>query len=177
MYKKIFIMNVLAFLILFFFGCQTGPQLSPMQIRQLTTRTIEGSYENVYRATLTVLQDQGYILKSTDMNSGLIVATVDRATSGGSQFMQGLFSGYVSDKGTMVEISCMVNKLNETSNDLRINIQETKYGQSSQWSGTGTQDVKRIYDEKVYQGLFNQILTEVKRREAINPIEKQPEQK
>ena len=138
-----------------------------MQIRQLTTKTMEGIYENVFKATITVLQDQGYIIKNTDMNSGLIVANVDRATSGGSQFTQALFGGYVSDKGTMVEVSCMVNKINDTTQELRINIQETKYGQSSKWSGTGTQDVRRIYDEKVYQGLFNQIITEVKRREAM----------
>lgn len=151
----------------FFMGCQTGPQLSPMQIRQLTTKEIEGSYENVFKATLTILQDQGYIVKNTDMDSGLIVAHVDRATSGGSRFMQALFVGHVSDKGTMIEASCMVNKINDTLQGLRINIQETNYGDSSKWSGTGTQNVKRIYDVEVYQNLFNQILVEVKRREAL----------
>lgn len=72
-------------------GCATGPQLSQMQIRQLTTKMIEGSYENVFRATMAVLQDQGYIIKNTDMNSGLIVANIDRETSNFSQAMQAIF--------------------------------------------------------------------------------------
>ena len=157
------------FIIIILFGVSCAPtvQLSPMQVRQITTRLIEGSYENIFRATLTVLQDQGYVIKNTDMNSGLIVGNVDRAADGGSQFVQALFLGYVSDKGTEVEASCMVNKINDTSSEVRINIQEVKYGQASKWSGTSKQNSKQIYDEKIYQELFNQITVEVKRREAM----------
>jgi hypothetical protein len=139
-----------------------------MQIRQITTKMMTGSYENVYRACLTVFQDQGYIIKQTDMDAGLIVANVDRSTSGGSQLAQALFFGYVADKGSEVEVSCMVNKLSETNSEVRINIQEVRYGQSSVWSGTGKQKSKTIYDTKLYNNLFNQIQVEVKRREAIN---------
>ncbi|MCK5219012.1 hypothetical protein KAR10_05785 [bacterium] len=151
-----------------FSGCATTPTISPMQKRQLTTKLIEGSYENVYRATLTVFQDQGYIIKDTDMNSGLIVATVDRATSGGSQFAQALFMGFVANKGLVVEVSCMINKINDTKTEVRINIQETKYGQSSSWSSSSKQNARQIYDADVYQNLFNEITVEVKRRDAMN---------
>lgn len=144
-------------------GCAAGPQLSQMQIRQLTTKMIEGSYENVFRATMTILQDQGYVIKNTDMNSGLIVANIDRETSGGSQFMQALFLGSITDKNTVIEVSATVNKLNEQTQELRLNIQETNY------SGSGAkQKINQIYDEKVYQNLFNEITLEVKRREAMN---------
>ena len=151
-----------------FINCATTPQISSMQARQITTRMLNGSYENVFRATLTVLQDQGYVIKNTDMNSGLIVARADKSTAGGSQFMQALFVGYVYDKGTEIEVSCMVNKINDGSQELRINIIEAKVGQSSAWSGSSKQDVKTIYDEKIFQELFNQITVEVKRREALN---------
>lgn len=145
------------------FGCAAGPQLSQMQIRQLTTKMIEGSYENVFRATMTILQDQGYVIKNTDMNSGLIVANIDRETSGGSQFMQALFFGSITDKNTVIEVSATVNKLNEQTQELRLNIQETNY------SGSGAkQKIKQIYDKEVYQNLFNEITLEVKRREAMN---------
>jgi hypothetical protein len=151
-------------------GCAaSGPKLSPMQIREMTTREIEGSYENVFRATLTVLQDNGYVVKNTDMDSGLIVATIDKATSGGNQFAQALFMGYVSDKGKEYEASCMVSELNKRRSEVRINIQETSYGQSSKWSGTSKQGAKQIYDPAIYKTLFDNILLEVKRREAINP--------
>ncbi len=158
------ITNFSIFLLLtFLVGCAAGPQLSQMQIRQLTTKMIEGSYENVFRATMTILQDQGYVIKNTDMNSGLIVANIDRETSGGSQFMQALFLGRITDKNTVIEVSATVNKLNEENQELRLNLQETNY------SGSGAkQNIKQIYDEKVYQNLFNDITLEVKRREAMN---------
>lgn len=162
------IVCVLVFSLFLLGSASTGPTISPMQQRQITTRMIDGNYENTYRAVMTVLQDQGYILKNTDMASGLIVATMDRETSGGSQFAQAFFFGYVSDKGTVIEATCTVSKLSDTKSDLRIMIQETNYGQSSAWSGSGKQGVKTIYDEKIYKALFDQILVEVKRREAIN---------
>ena len=143
-------------------NCASETKLSPMQKRHITSRVYDSDYETVYRATLTVLQDQGYIIKNTDMNSGLIVATVDRESSGLSQFLQELFTEHIHDKGTLIEISCMADKISENSTELRINIQETKYA-----SGGFKKDVDRIYDEEVYQQIFNEIAVEVKRREAI----------
>ena len=154
-------------LIFFLWGCEVTPKLSPLQKRQITTRMFDCSYENAYRATLTVLQDQGYVIKNTDMDSGLIVGTVDRSASGSSKFWQALAFGYVPDKGTVVEASCMVNKLSEKSSEVRINIQEVKYGQSSVFSGTGKQGSKQIYQHEMYRNLFNEILVEIKRREAL----------
>jgi len=162
--KKSFIkLFLFVFLSVLFFGCAAGPQLSQMQIRQLTTKMIDGNYENVFRATMTILQDQGYVIKNTDMNSGLIVANVDRETSGGSQFAQALFLGKITDKNTVVEVSATINKLNDKTQELRLNIQETNYT-----GGGGKNNIKQIHDEKVYQKLFNDITLEVKRREAIN---------
>ncbi len=155
------------FLFLLFFSCAVGPQLSPMQQRQITTQIINGSYEDTYRASITVLQDQRYVIKNTDMASGLIVANVDRAASGGSQFAQALFLGYVADKGTEIEVSCIVNKISSDQTEVRMNIQEVNYGQSSMWTGTSKQKSKQIYDPEVYRNIFNQIEVEVKRRQAI----------
>ena len=163
--KNIFIFT----LALIFFGsaCTTAPKLSPMQKREITTRLVDGSYDNIYRSILTVIQDQGYIIKNTDMNSGLINAVVDRQTGGGSQFLQLLATGYVANKGSELDCSFMVNKISNTKSEIRINIQESKYGQSSKWSSSGKQSVKTIYDAELYSGLFNDIIVEVKRREAL----------
>ncbi|MCF7871251.1 MAG: hypothetical protein K9L95_06240 [Candidatus Omnitrophica bacterium] len=136
--------------------------LSPMQVRNITTKHIEGDYEDIYRACITVFQDQGYVIKNTDMDTGLIVAYVDRESSKNSQFWQSFWAGYVYNKGTAVEVSCMVNKISDNASDVRINIQETTY---SQWGSK--QNIKQIYDKEVYRNIFNEIITEVKRREAI----------
>ena len=145
-------------------GCATTPKISPMQRRQITTKTFESSYENVYRATLTVLQDQGYIIKNTDMKSGLIRASVSREASFGRQVLEVMFfstTKYVKD--TLIELSCMVNELNDDTSEVRINIQEVVY----QADGT-KRFIKQIYDPKIFKTLFDQIRVEIKRREAIN---------
>lgn len=159
----------LAFLV-FNMSCTTEIQLSPMQIRQITTKMFDCRYETAYRASLTVLQDQGYIIKNTDMDSGLIVANVDRSTKTGNQVLQILLVGYAYDKGTEVEVSCIVNELNEFTSEIRINIQEVNYGRSSWLSGTSKQDSKQIYNPEIFQSLFNDINVEIKRREAFESI-------
>jgi len=162
--KKTFLIFVSLLILI---SCTPKPQLSPMQIRQITTRMYETDYETCYRATLTILQDQGYVIKDTDMETGHILASVDRQTKGGSRFAQALFLGYVSDKGTEYELSAMVDKLSETATEIRVNIEKVKYGQSSKFSGTGKQSSKRVYDAKLFQDLFNDIGIEIKRREAM----------
>ena len=152
---------------LLFISCAVAPQLSPMQQREITTHVIGGSYEDTYRAALTVLQDQGYVIKNTDMQSGLIVANTDRAAEIGSQLAQALFFGYVVNKGSEVEVSCLVNKILEDRTELRMNIQEVVYGQSSAWSGSSKQNSKQILDPEIYRNLFSQIEIEVQRRRAI----------
>lgn len=163
--NAILILTVLSIII----GCTTAPQLTPMQKREITTIMINGNYDNTYRATLTVLQDQGYIVKNTDMATGLINAIIDRETAGGDQFVQALFLGYVANKGSEIDASFMINKMSDSQTEVRLNLQESKYGQSSSWSSSGKTNVKQIFDPVIFSNLFNAIKVEVARRQAINP--------
>lgn len=165
-YKTVAIIAI-AFM-MFIAGCAVQPQLSPIQKRQITTRIFDGEYETTYRSILTVLQDQGYIIKNTDMNTGLINATIDREAGSGSQAVQAVFLGYVVDKGSEIETSFMVNKISNTKTEVRLNMQESKYGQASKWSSSSKQSVKQILDPGIYNQIFNEIQTEIKRREAMN---------
>ena len=135
---------------------------SPMQKRQITTHQIEGSYENVYRAAMTVLQDQGYVVKNTDMASGLIVASVDRETSKSSQFWQAFWTGDIVDKGTFIEATITVGIINDSLQEIRISLQETRYNRYG-----GKTDIKQLVNPAAYQELANQIMVETKRREAL----------
>ena len=139
-------------------GCASRANLSPMQKRQITTHQIEGSYENVYRAAMTVLQDQGYVVKNTDMASGLIVASVDRETSESSQFWQAFLM-----KGTFIEATITVGTINDSLQEIRISLQSTRY---NRYDG-GKTDIKQLVNPAVYQELANQITVETKRREAL----------
>ena len=165
-YKTIALITIVV--MMFFVGCAVQPKLSPLQKRQITTKLFDTGYETTYRSILTVLQDQGYIIKNTDMNTGLINATIDREAGTGSQVAQAVLLGYVANKGSEMDVSIMVNKMSDIKTEVRINIQEAKYGQTSQWSSSGKQNVKQILDPGIYNQIFNEIQTEIKRREAIN---------
>ena len=169
MKKRHLIPLLVGALALSFAACSgsSKPQLSPMQVRELTTKLYESDYEIIFRSALTVFQDQGYIIKNTDMSSGLILAYADRKTAFGSQLFSALMLGYVAHKGTDIEVSCMLSKISDTSSELRMNIREAKYGQSSMLSGTSKTDTHLIRDPKIYKALFDQIGVEIKRREAI----------
>ena len=51
-------------------GC--SPTLSSMQRRSIEARELKGSFDDAYKATLQVLQDHSYTIKSTDYQSGVI---------------------------------------------------------------------------------------------------------
>lgn len=143
-------------------GCiSTEPAISPMQKRQITTRLIYGSYDNIFASVITIFQDNEYIIKNTDKSTGLITAEVSRD----SGFFNKLFVGrdhyYIS--GTRVDVNAMVNKISSSNCEVRIRIQESTFNNAG-----GVTNVNQVYDEAIYSGFFNSIQTEVKRREAMN---------
>lgn len=146
-------------------GCviTTSSKPSPMQFRHVSTRPIQGRYGNIFRATMTVLQDNGYIIKQTDMSSGLITAEVNRETP---RILQALQSSSkkrkITHKGTLVQASAVVDKLNERNTEVRITIQERTYSETG-----STTRVRQLRDPRVYKKILDDITLEVKRREAI----------
>lgn len=67
--RKILILFLLG---IFFSGCATG--LSNLQRRSLQSKDLDGSFDNVFKANITVLQDKGFIIDHTDFKAGIIHA-------------------------------------------------------------------------------------------------------
>ena len=63
-------------------GCATIPTppapLSPMARAAMQTKELNGSFDTAYKATLSVLQDQGWQIEEADKDSGLIQASSTR---------------------------------------------------------------------------------------------------
>jgi hypothetical protein len=77
--KKI-ITKILSFIFLIFFGIpafaqQNIQEKSSIEIQSIQTRTYKKTYKEVFRAVVTVLQDNKYKVSFTDMNAGIITAT------------------------------------------------------------------------------------------------------
>ena len=54
------------------------PKLTEMQRRALECKEIEGTREDVLRATVTVFQDRGYTILTSDYEGGIISARVEK---------------------------------------------------------------------------------------------------
>jgi len=144
-------------------GCvQQKPPLSPMQKRQITTKMVDGNYDNLFASTMTVLQDHEYVIKQTNKDTGLITAEVNKDAGFAAKFFTTDRYGNVSHSGTKVEVSAVISKLSATKNEIRLSIEEKTYNNSG-----GTTSSKQLYQPEVFQTLFNDITTEVKRREAF----------
>jgi hypothetical protein len=144
-----------------FTGCKTV-NLTSMQKRQITSRVVDGNYDNIFKSTMTILQDNEYIIKETNKDTGLISAEVNREANIWTKALSTNKYGVSSSAGTKVEISATVDKLNNDSSEVRLTIQEKTYS-----SNGGTTKVVPNYDVKTYATLFNSLKTEVKRREAF----------
>src|SRR4051812_1559316 len=47
-------------------------EISGLELQQIQSRDLEGSYDVVFPSVVTVLQDGGYRIQSADKNSGLV---------------------------------------------------------------------------------------------------------
>jgi len=160
-------------------ACQTytpsGAALSPMQKRAMTTKLIDGSYEDTYRAVMTVMQDQDYGIRETDIASGLIVADVQRPHRATRESASSLgdvveiLSGATVTEGSGFELSCIVNPISDTATEIRLTLHVTTFG-SPNTNGVRRERSEQIYDPEVFREFFNQIDIEVKRRQAIRGV-------
>lgn len=53
-------------------GSQRRLKLSEMQRRSIESKEIEGTREDVIRSTLTVFQDKGFVVQTSDYQAGII---------------------------------------------------------------------------------------------------------
>ena len=145
-----------------FVGCApTAP--SVMQKRAIESHVVDGSYRNVYKACMTVFQDEGYQIKNSDMESGLLVAAKDKELDAGSQLVGALFFGAAADKGSVFEVTATFDNVDSLHTNIRLNIQEVKYNMAGRKTSS-----KDVVKPEAQQHFLQAIQTEVKRREALS---------
>lgn len=133
-------------------GCATAP-MSTMQKRQITTHLVTARFDDAYRATLTVLQDEGYSIRETDMEAGFVAAHFtprDRPAPS-------------------LEMSAVIVQLSRTRTEIRLTLVDVRPPEDRGWLGKllGRSKEPDVVDPKHFQGFFRQIDAEVARRSAI----------
>lgn len=147
---------------LFLFGltaCQLSPPMSDAQRRSMQMRTFENTtYDNVFKAVKTIMQDEGYIIKSQDLAGGLISATASK-TDSGSKWMAA-FSGNKNYRtGETYEISVNMEKVGKNV-ETRLTIQKLES------YSMGGQQGDVILDENAYRAFYEKVRVEIERRKA-----------
>lgn len=151
---------VSALALLVFVGCATTPELTPQQRRALQVKTFnDTTYDNVFRAFKTVLQDEGYIIKNQDMQGGLILATIQK-TDKGAKFMAIMNGDSNYRTGEGYEVAINFEQINKSTVESRLVVQKLET-----YSQGGSQG-NEILEPTLYQSLYQKVATEVSRRSA-----------
>jgi hypothetical protein len=142
MNKKLNKIGLLLALVFLVAGCATT--LTPLQRRSIEGKDLEGSFENAFKATLQVFQDYGYIIKSSDYQSGIIHGET------------GIKQVWFSMQNT--EITATIEQFGANTVKERISIVK-KLKSSSQY---GTQENSQILDDpQLFQKIYDDIQKEI----------------
>lgn len=123
------------------------PQLTPLEIKSIQSKTFETPYDTAYKAVISVLQDLGYTIKNTDYGSGVI--TADSITTSKTDWF---WTGNTYGKNTRITVSVISVK---NKSQIRLNIIEVDYRSSAY--GANSRNELRILDPKIYQNAFTKI--------------------
>ena len=132
-------------------GCETT-QLTALQRRTLESRDLKGTYNDAFKATIQVLQDESYIINSADINSGVIQAD--------SGVKRNIF-GYMRSS----KVTATLEQFGENTVKARISF-INKVQSSSKYSAyTNT---TRLENPEIFQRIHDDIQKEMFVRENLN---------
>jgi esterase/lipase superfamily enzyme len=139
------------------YGCASQPQLNPLQIQAMQTQEFGVTKRQAYNATVTVLQNKGYEIKSANFDTGIVTA---RSPTNSKMFMGGSYntiSAYVTSTRksgkniSQIRISDMLTReLPETDTSLLVG------SFISTRRNINTKD-EQVLDPEFYKEIFNEI--------------------
>ena len=144
-YKKFLLIPVFFLLV----ACpmeKAAPQKSPAELIALQTRDYDTTKEQAISGVVAVLQDLGYIIQTSDFQSGLITAKSPTKAN---------FVPFVGRRMDDTRTTGTVRKLKNGKVRVRLNFVESK--RLSFGYGMKQDNERPIYDPSVYQDAFNKI--------------------
>jgi formylmethanofuran dehydrogenase subunit E-like metal-binding protein len=136
-----------------------GPE--GLELQQMQSREFETTYDVVFPAVVTVLQDAGYRIQGADKNSGLVTGTA--STKSGMSY--NLFVGFGRSKKTPV-VSAFIEARGPRMTRVRVSFVMAKT--KSSMYGMTSSDEEPITDAAVYQQAFEKIQKEIFVRQAMD---------
>lgn len=136
-------------------------KISPQQRRAMQIKTFrDTSYNNVFRAFKTILQDNGYIIQNQDYKGGLITAEAQKTNSAAIFFAS--ISSDPRDRaiGRSFQVTVNLEKIAKKIVETRLILQEKKQYQLGGTTGS------EIVNPKLYKTIYQKVSVEIKRRQA-----------
>jgi hypothetical protein len=153
-------------------GCATIQPMSPLERRAVESKDLRSSYDNAYRAALTVLQDNGYAILTTDYQGGLIRATTGEKPAPylrageiedrpDAVDILGILTG-PTNKSEAADVTVTVEKYTEEITKMRITVDRHIYSKKGRRVGS-----ERVYEPATLQKYYAAIEKEILMREQL----------
>jgi hypothetical protein len=156
---KLFFILLASGMIFSLAGCLTtsSSQLTSLQRRVMESKELEGSFDDAFRATVAVLQDKGYAIKTSDHSGGLIYA--ESAITNVPDYMFGMGS-------YQYRITANFEKFTAKRTKIRLSISTEVIPLPI--IDLGNIKPGPVEDPQVYQELYAEIQKEMFRRAQLN---------
>ena len=135
-------------------SCSSTKVLSPTEIKLMTTKQYEESYEMVFKSAMSLLQSEQFVIEETDFDTGLIIAT------------KNIFQ---KKTATLTKGSIIIDKINEDLTEVKLTIYsgEEKTRRGYYGSKNKTKIEQMIEEPEFYNKWFNKLYAEIERRKAL----------
>lgn len=151
---------------------------SSLDIQQIQTKVYKGTYNEVYKSVVSVLQDNRFKITHTDKESGIISAdgtpeateNMSDAVATIGEFVIPFFSAFQKKKEAKWFVSCAVEELAEKKVFVRINItaEVKKSGFFTKAKDKSKADDLTTTSPEIYQALFAKIDKALFLRQSLN---------
>ena len=161
--KKFILFILMAGLGITITGCAITRPLTVLERRALESRDLRCSYENAYRATITVLQDKGFNITNSDYQGGIVSGTTGKQVS--RTAISGILANlYDISKGAYnaFEITVTLEKYTDEITKMRIVLTQHMYNENRNHTGS-----RRLSRSEALQEYYGAIQKEIFMREQL----------
>lgn len=163
MMKKVLFMLLTSIV---FWSCGTTKQVSPNEMKLMSTKQYEAGYDMVFSSAISLLQSEGFIIANTDKETGLINASkqVDNKNAALNKFLWG-----VAKEASTAQISFFIQPMNDNLTEVKLTIYEGSINSSVGSFGIENKNTKNslVQDAEVYNTWLNNLRAEIERRKAL----------
>lgn len=162
MKKYIFLLPIL----FIFISCGISkPALSPTEVKLMTTKQFEADYNLVFSSAISLLQSEGFLINSTDKESGLITAS--KQIDNKNADWQMALLGSATEASTS-QASFFIQPLNDSLTEVKFTLYEGSVTSTlSQFSKSTRNKNSMVEDPTIYANWFNNLRSEIERRKAL----------